>query len=446
MLEITGQRFDNCDGLSRRNFLRAGFLGLGGMSLSQLLAARAEAAKAGQPRKATSVIFLELAGGPSQFETYDPKPEAPVEYRGPYSPVKTNVPGVWFSETLSHQAQVMDRLAVLRGLHHDSASHRTSSHLTQTGYYLRDRQNNENEMPCIGSVTAKVRGPNASGVPPYVTIPTSMRFGRAAYLGKGNNPFPTGKDPNREDFQVPNLKLVGELDESRLADRRALLTSLDATRRMWDRRGVGQAVDQFVNQAFEIVTGERARAAFDLTQESDQTRDAYGRTATGQSMLLARRLVESGVTFVSIRVGGWDQHWDLVERLEKIRPGFDQGMAALVKGIYERGLDEDVLVVAMGEFGRTPRMNNGRGRGTPGRDHWGRVMSGALSGGGLNVGQVIGASNSKGEVPVEAPYRPENILAMVYRHLGIDPKTTFADHTGRPRYLLERRELITELV
>jgi len=446
MIELRGKQFSCCDGVHRRDFLKAGFLGLGGLSLSQLLRNRAEAATADRPAPGTSVIFIELAGGPSQNDTYDPKPLAPAEFRGIFDVAKTKLPGVVLSDRMAEQAKVMDKLAVVRSMHHANASHRTSSHLTQTGYYLRDRQNNENEMPCAGSIVAKVRGPNDAGVPPYVAIPNVMRFGDAAWLGHGFNAFPTGGDPNDKKFQVRNLSLIGGLNAKRISTRRSLLKALDGAQRILDTRGVAESVDDFTRQAFKIVAGDRAREAFDLEREDAKTRDRYGRNSTGQSMLLARRLVEAGVTFVTVRAGGWDMHWDLDNRMTRSGIPYDHGVAALIEDIYERGLDRDVLVVAMGEFGRTPRMNNGRGRGTPGRDHWGNAMSAMLSGGGLQVGQVVGASNAKGEVPVEAPYRPENVLAMVYRHLGIDPKQTFLDLSGRPRYILEDRGLIEELI
>ena len=240
--------------------------------------------------------------------------------------------------------------------------------------------------------------------------------------------------------------MAGGLDASRVSNRRQLWRSLDQAQQIVDTNGVAESVDDFARQAFDIVAGDRDREAFDLNREAPNTRDRYGRNQTGQSMLLARRLVEAGATFVTIRSGGWDMHWDLDERMAKSGAPFDQGLAALIEDVYERGLERDVLVVAMGEFGRTPRMNDGRDRGTPGRDHWGNLMSVVLSGGGLRVGQVVGASNPKGEEPADSPYRPENVLAMVYRHLGIDPRRTFPDLAGRPRYLLEERGLIDELV
>jgi hypothetical protein len=432
-----------CDGVSRRAVIQAGLTGTIGLSLPQILRLQAHSAEKGNSRKETAIIFLELAGGPTQHETYDPKPNAPEEYRGPLEPISTSVPGVQFSQFMKEQAKVLDKLAIIRSIHHDSGSHSTSSHLTQTGYYLRDRQNRENEMPSIGSVAAKVRGSNAYGTPAFVSLPQSMRFGRAAWLGKGYNPFTTARNADDKNFKVPNLTLLRGLTTDRLNDRKALLAGFDSTRRTIDNYGVADAMDQFTKEAFEMVTGDAARNAFDLSKEDPKTRERYGMTPFGQNILLARRLVEHGVTVATVRVSGpsWDDHRDLAKRVEQKGVPYDQAFAALVEDLHARGLDKKVMVVAMGEFGRTPRFNSNAGR-----DHWGRVMSVALAGGGIKTGQVIGASDSKGGVPAERPYRPENVLAMLYRHLGIDPATTFLDPSGRPRYILERRELITELI
>lgn len=433
---------DFCDGVSRRGLIQAGLGGMIGLSMPELLKLQAQAA-AGASRD-TAVIYLELAGGPTQHETYDPKPDAPKEYRGPLNPVSTNLPGVFFSEFMSQQAGIADKLAIIRSIHHDSGSHGTSSHMTQSGYYLRDRQNRDNEMPSIGSYTAKLRGPNAAGMPPFVSIPNSMRFGRAAWLGKGFNPFETGKSADTKGFTVPNLTLLNGLTADRMDDRRSLLSGFDASLRVYDNRGAAEATDDFTRQAFDLVTGDSARDAFAIEEESDATRDRYGRNSIGQNILLAKRLVERGVTFVTVRMstlGSFDDHRDVAGRMKAKGPGMDQGIAALVSDLYETGLAEKVMVVAMGEFGRTPKINA-----SAGRDHWGRVMSVMLSGGDLKVGQIVGASDSNGSVPAEQPYRPENVLAILYRHLGIDAHATFKDHSGRPRYVLERRELVSELV
>ncbi|MEO2033691.1 MAG: DUF1501 domain-containing protein [Planctomycetaceae bacterium] len=441
MLTLTGEKSTFCDGIARRNLLKAGYLGLGGLSLPDVLRLRTASANH-TVTDTRAVIFVELAGGPSQFETYDPKPLAPLEYRGEFGVVSTNLPGVLFSELMVEQAKLMDKLSIVRSVHHQSNSHDPSSHLSQTGYYKRGPkggQSSADTMPCFGSVISRVRGPNVSGLPAYVAVPGVMRNGRASYLGKAYNPFETVNDPVHPDFRVENLSPVSGLTDVRFDDRRGLLSALDRQRRLFDRQRSARAIDQFREQSFELVTGVRARAAFDLQAESDRLRDAYGRHTTGQSLLMARRLVEAGVTCVTVRVTGWDDHGKLARGLKQRGPAYDQGMAALVRDLYARGMNEQVLVVAMGEFGRTPRYNRDAGR-----DHWGAVMSVLLAGGGLRPG-IVGASNSKGELPAAAPYRPENVLAMIYRHLGIDPQLTFNDFAGRPRYILEERGLITEL-
>lgn len=430
-----------CDGVSRRNLIKAGIGGVLGLSYSDVLRLRAEAADKPGVSRNTSVIFVELAGGPTQHETYDPKPLAPQEYRGPLDAISTVLPGVFFSQYMVEQARIADQLAVIRSIHHDSGSHGTSSHLTQTGYYLRDNQNRENEMPCLGSITTRVRGEGTTGLPGFVSIPSSMRFGRAAWLGKSYNAFETLSDSASQNFEVPNLTLIGGLTADRLEDRRALLKSFDVTRRVVDNQGSTEAIDQFTRKAFDMVTGEAARKAFHIAAEDQRTREAYGLNSTGQNLLLARRLVEHGVAVVTVRVTGWDDHGQIATAMSVKGPNYDRGIAALIRDLHARGLDRQTLVVCMGEFGRTPRVNANAGR-----DHWGQVMSVVLACGGLRTGQIIGASDRTGAVPVERPYRPENVLAVVYRHLGIDPRMSFTDNSGRPRYILERRELIAEVI
>ena len=429
--------FEFCDRVARRGFVKAGLTGFAGLGLPQLLQLQAAAPSAKTRNGDTAVIYLELAGGPSQHETYDPKPDAPAEYRGPLKPTKTSVSGVLFCELMAEQAKILDKLVILRAVHHNSGSHQTSAHLTQTGYYLRDRQSRANDMPCIGSVAARVCGANEPGVPPFVSIPNSMRYGRAAWIGKGFNPFETNRSADKRPFEVPNLTLVGGLTQDRLTNRRSLLSGFDKTREILDNNGVADAQNEFTRQAFDMVTGDKARAAFDIAAEPEAVRRRYGKSSIGQNLLLARRLVEAGVKFVSVRVntlGSWDDHNRIEKRMKAKGPAFDQGVAALISELHERGMNRNVLVVAMGEFGRTPRVNPNAGR-----DHWGRVMSVMMAGGNLNTGQVIGSSDSQGGVPVDRPYRPENILATVYGHMGIDPATTFTDNSGRPRYLLEER-------
>lgn len=441
MLTLFGNSSTFCDGLNRRSLLKAGAMGLAGLSLSDVL--RLQAASATESAKLTTdtaVIFIELAGGPSQFETYDPKPKAPQEIRGPFQSIPTSQPGERFCELLPQQAKLLDKLTVIRSIHHNKNSHDPSSHLSQTGYYKRGPKGSPNEMPSFGSVISETRGPNHPEMPAYVAVPRVMRNGGSAFLGNKCDCFQTVSDPNSDDYQVQNLSLVKGLDFKRLHDRQGLLQSLDAQRKMLDLKGSSTAVDQFTEQAFQLVSGDQARVAFDIGQESDKVRETYGRNTVGQSMLLARRLVERGVTCVTVRCTGWDDHVNLPKKIVPRASHYDQGVAALINDLWDRGLQRNVMVVAMGEFGRDPRFNKDAGRG-----HWGPVMSVMMAGGGLQPG-ILGSSTARGEVPLSVPYRPENVLAMMYRHLGIDPAMTFEDFTGRPRYLLEERELIRELI
>ncbi|MES1213484.1 MAG: DUF1501 domain-containing protein [Singulisphaera sp.] len=450
MLTLLGRSMRDCDGVNRRSFLRAGAISLGGISLADLLRWRASAetgtlpadhpATASGKAPGKAVIFVELGGGPSHFETYDPKPNAPVEFRGPLDAVQTNLPGVFLSQFMREQAKLLDKLAIVRSVRHGSNAHDPSSHLTQTGYLKRGQKAGLNENPCFGSIAARLCGANAEGLPAYVALPRLMRNGGAAYLGTAYNPFETITDPGKKNFSVRNLAISKGLDADRLEERRTLLIALDSQRQLMDLERSSEAIDDFTRQALEMVTGPRAQAAFDISREKDKVRDAYGRTEIGQSLLLARRLVEAGVMCVTVRFPGWDNHQKIAKAIHDRVPMYDAAVGALVRDLFKRGLDRDVLLVAMGEFGRTPRVNRNAGR-----DHWGSAMSVLLAGGGLKTG-IVGATNSKGEIPVESPYGPENVLAMIYRHLGIDPGQTFVDLAGRPRYVLEERRLIGELV
>ncbi|MDP6904978.1 MAG: DUF1501 domain-containing protein, partial [Verrucomicrobiota bacterium] len=298
MIRLIGSKQTSfCDGHTRRSFLQAGFLGLGGLTLPRLLEARSQK---GVAAKETSVIYIELTGGPTQFETYDPKPEAPSEYRGPFGTVRTNLPGVHFSELMKEQAKVADKMAIIRSIHHSSSSHDTSSHLTQTGYYKLGRKGSNNSFPAIASTTARLKGANASGVPPYVSIARAMRNGRSAFLGNAYDPFIAAGDPNKEDFKVDNLDLLPDLALQRVNDRKGLLESLDKHRRLLDNTRTIESIGKFNGQAFELLTDDRARKAFDISTEDVKVRERYGRNTTGQSMLLARRLVEAGVSYVTV--------------------------------------------------------------------------------------------------------------------------------------------------
>lgn len=425
---------------TRRHLLQAGLAAVGPLSLPGILRLQAQE---NRPSPDTAVIFVLQEGGASQFETYDPKPDAPSEYRGDFGAIRTSVPGVHFSDAMPRQSALMHRMTILRSLHHPSTQHSSSVHLVKTGYYCRP-ESNENEMPAVGAYAARIRGANGPGVPPYVLIHTAERYDGGHFIGRGYNPCLVRSDNDRSGFDFPNVSLLDGISNEQFADRRGLLASFDETRRVLDTRGAADAMDIFRRQAYEMVASPHARRAFDLAAEPIGVRNKYGNNPLGQRMLLARRLIEHGVTFITVGTFGWDHHGSLWTDMRRDGPMYDQAMAALIEDLDDRGLAERVLVVAMGEFGREPRITAINGL-PPGRDHWGNVMSVALAGGGLRGGVVVGASDSRGGVPTETPYRTECVLAHMYRHLGIDPATTFPDFTGRPRYLLEIRDPIREL-
>jgi hypothetical protein len=438
-----------CDGVSRRGFLKAGVLTATGLTLADVLRLRARAAEKGLSSPDTACILLFLDGGPSHIDTYDLKPDAPMEYRGQFGAIRTTLVGVSVCEHLPQQARIMDKLAVLRSLAHKANDHVNGPHQMLTGYYGSEVQRNLAPMyPSAGSITARLRGPNRPGVPPYVCVPWGESFGNqrpgyfgAAYLGVQYNPFDAGGDPNTPGFRVRDLQPAPEVDAKSLEDRRALLKFFGERRRRFDTNGLMEGMDKFDQQAFEMVTGPVAQAAFDLSREEPRRRDRYGRTSIGQSCLLARRLVEAGVTFVTIRDSGWDHHGDVFNGLKRKLPPLDRAVAALVEELHERGLHEKVVVAMFGEFGRTPKVN-----GSAGRDHWCEAQFAVLSGGGLKTGQVIGSTNSRGERPKDRPLGPEDLWATLYRVLGIDTDVEFVNQSGRPVKVLPSNQPIAELV
>lgn len=431
--------------------IQAGLGGLAGLSLPEILQFQSQAGAAGSEPPDTAIIYVLQEGGASQLETWDPKPDSDAAIRGEFGVVNTSIPGVQFSDILPEQSRILDKLTVLRSVHHPSTQHSSSVHLMKTGYYCRP-ESEINEMPSIGSHVARLRGPIVTGVPPYVTLNNGARYGLGHYLGVGTNPFEVQnvwkgnhfENPDETRIEIPNLSLVEGLTFDQIADRRRLLSDLDRTRRIVDRQGGSAGLDEFRRRAFELVTGPAARTAFDLEAEPATLRDRYGRNRLGQSLLLARRLVEHGITFVTVGTFNWDHHINLWGEMRRDVPAFDRGVTTLVQDLYDRGLQQRVLVVVMGEFGRTPRFEF-IGRNSPGRDHWGDAMSVLLAGGGLEGGRVIGATDRLGLRPLHTPIRIERVLATMYRHLGIDPGQTVNDHRGRPRHLVEIREPIPQL-
>ncbi|MBI1375106.1 MAG: DUF1501 domain-containing protein [Phycisphaera sp.] len=452
--------------LDRRSFLRAGMVGLGGLSLADLLRNEARAATSAAPsstplppKRTTSVIILWMRGGPSHIDMWDMKPEAPVEYRGEFSPMRTKVPGVQICELMPKCASIMDKWSIIRSLH--GGSHSTGDQLCFTGYESGPKPD-ENICPSVGSIVAKQLQHKDRELPAYVMIPRMIPGTDSAYLGPACRPFETEADPaNWESpFQVRNLSLPEGVSVGRFNDRKRLLGAMDQMRRDTDRSGMLDAMDEFQQQAWDIVTSPKARQAFDFDAEPKSIRQRYGlwpsftaRDPQGggaptwsQRMLLARRLVEAGVRLVTVDCRWWDTHQDNFWSLKTgFLPRWDQAYSALISDLDERGLLDTTLVVAWGEMGRTPRVNVRAGEGRAGRDHWEHAMSAAIAGGGVVGGRVVGSTDSKAENPKDNPKAPQDVLATIYRHLGVDYHAEYLDLTGRPRPVLPFGTPVDEL-
>tara|TARA_R110002111_G_scaffold100976_6_gene156514 strand:+ start:73033 stop:74394 length:1362 start_codon:yes stop_codon:yes gene_type:complete len=451
MKKQISQKLTNCTGVTRRNFVQAGLLGAGGLGLADLLKLKAEAA-IHPTQQDTNVILFWLSGGPGHMETWDPKPEAPAEYRGPFQSIATSLAGVRFSELMPGQAKLAEHLAVLRTVNHGSGDHTKGNHWMLTGFEgpaFNAPDNRVQRRPAMGSAASFLRGPNQAGMPPYVGVPhlrggTDNLFHYSSYIGGGSNPFIVNSDPNTSDFSVKNLTLTKGLTLDRLRNRQQLLGSLDVLPRSQEKLILD--VDEHQQKAFALLNSKGVRSAFDIAAEPDSLRDSYGRHTFGQSALLARRLIEHGVTFVTVNCVPWDHHgspgqYNTEEGARKLIPPLDAAIAGLVRDLMDRGLYEKTLVVAMGEFGRTPRMNK-----YAGRDHWGRTFSVLMGCGGMKMGQVIGRSNKHGENVVERPVSPQDVAATIYRHLGINPqRVMFRDRLDRPLPLLDNGEAVSEL-
>ncbi|MEX0725535.1 MAG: DUF1501 domain-containing protein [Planctomycetaceae bacterium] len=458
---------------SRRSFLQMGAVGLGSFGLADLMRQRAAAKAAGETLRDKKVIFIWLPGGASHLETYDMKPEAVSEVRGELRPIPTVVPGLDICELLPLQAQVADKFNVIRSISHHFADHGGGHKRFMTGRDPKEPTGFINDYPAIGSMVAKTLEHRHIGLPNYVSGTDPGRDNidvfsmGTAYLGPAYAPFSVPGNPNSPTFQVRNLTVEANTG-TRLDDRSKLLREFDRLRSEVDNRGMMQAIDQFQQQAFEILLSDRARQAFDLTQESEELRQKYGRNVFGQRALLARRLVEAGVSFVTMVLENpfhddvpmppgvtynWDSHAVNCHMYvhEKARfPFYDRAIAALVADLYDRGLDEEVMLIVTGEFGRTPRITYAKGSQTgmmqPGRDHWPNVFSLIVAGGGMQTGQVIGSSTANAEVPKDRPLTPNDLWATMFRHMDIDIETSFLDHNGRPMPILPYGEPITELL
>jgi len=441
--------------------MQVGSLALGGITLSEVLAARDAS---GNSSADTSVIMLYQHGGASQLETYDLKPDAPTETKSQFAPIATRVPGMDICELFPLQAAIAEKFSIVRSLHHDVGIHSDGGIVVLTGKRpekLDPTSQSKSDHPDFGSIASKTRGLGRNVMPPYVAIPQKMYMTRPTYLGLHHGAFEVG-DPNQESYRPPQAKLNVGRDARSLDDRRRLLEQLDRIKLTADLEGNLAGTDRFRQLAFEMMTNPEAARAFDISLEPDEVRNRYGRNLWGQACLLARRLAETGTAVINVyfntpKTGpeftNWDDHAGNATRpghfarYMKVRlPYMDQCLTALIEDIGRRGLEKKILVVVVGEFGRTPRMRYGPPDRSYGRDHWPQAYSALLSGGGLNMGQVVGATNSKSEYPTHSPYTPQDLLATIYRHLQIDYSRTFTDFAGRPVHILTEARPIRELI
>jgi hypothetical protein len=439
--------------VSRRTFLRAGALALGGLGLPQLLAAR----PAVSPPD-TAVILFWMWGGPSHFETFDPKPDAPEGIRGPFRAIQTSVSGVRVCELFPRIARRADRFALVRSLHHALPNHNDGSIEMLTGKTPAKpdpTSTNFSEHPDFGMIAAELRARRSTAMPGYVGVPRVPFMVRPNYLGVSAKGFDAG-DPSVANYAPANLALGQALSQDRVKARRSLKSSFDSLRKRLDR------ADTLHGKAFDLLTGPNVARAFELHREPSKLRDRYGRHLWGQSCLLARRLVEAGTVVVTIdalapkvsneRYFSWDDHinpmtkWDLGDAMRYRAPFMDEAVSALIDDLHARGLERRVMVICAGEFGRTPRVVHDKASGVSGRDHWPQAYCALVAGGNVRGGQVVGATNARGEYPKERPLTPQDLLATAYRHLGIDPDHGFQDTLGRPVPVLMQGKPIRELI
>ncbi len=426
MLTLWGEKQDYCDGVSRRSFLKAGALGIGGLTLADLL--RAEAA-AGIGSSTKAVINIHMSGGPSHQDIFDLKPHAPKEFRGEFSPISTNVEGMHICEHLPMLATIADKFAAIRALVGSNAGH--SSFQTHTGFNQKSLES-IGGRPSLGSVVSKVQGSSGNGAPPFA----SYNGGNSGYLGATYQPFNPSRSGN-------NLTLDRGLTTERVSHRKSLLDSLDRMKREADASGQMTAMDSFTETAIDVVTSGRLADALNLKKEDPRVVERYGRE--NQYLLTARRLIQAGVRVVTMNAswGGWDTHSNNFKNLStRNLPTMDKGLHSLITDLDSHGMLDDVSIVVWGEFGRTPRVNRNAGR-----DHWPRVAMAFLAGGGMRTGQMIGTTTRYAEQAESRPVHFQEVLATLYHNLGIDLETTqFIDPAGRPQYLLEQRDPIRELV
>jgi hypothetical protein len=437
--------YRHCDGLSRRNMLALGLGGFVGTGLLDLLALRGAAADAGAAPKAKSCILVWLDGGPTHYETFDPKPDAPAEVRGEFNPIATAAPGVYFSEKMERLAAIADKFAIVRSICHEQGNHGAGNHYMMTGAPPRIPVGCGSFVsyhPSLGAVTSYERG-NTNGLPAYFSMPSMTRSGGPNFLGAQYAPFEVDGDPNSPYFRVRDVQTPRDLAPARFAERRDLRSKVDSLPRFKERVAGDPvvALDEYREQGYGLVDSVTAQKAFNIHSESPQLRDKYGRNSFGQRTLLARRLVEAGVPFVTLNEGGWDHHGQLFDAFRKRVPAFEASIAALIEDLEQRGLLDSTLVLVLGEFGRTPKINKDAGR-----DHWSSAMSVLMAGAGIPGGVVVGATDRQGYAAQERVLSPENFVSTVYRKLGIDPDKMYYTPQGRPAHLVSDPTPISELM
>src|SRR4051794_31813729 len=434
----------NCEGANRRDCLKLGLGGLLAGGLVGALRATAQGAVSSK-RSAKACILIWMDGGPSHYETFDPKPDAPIEFRGQFDAIPTKTTGVRFSQHMKRLASISDKFAVIRSIRHDQGNHGAGNHYMMTGAPPRIPVGCGAFVsfhPSLGSATCR-ECPAPPGLPGYFSLGQMSRSGGPNFLGAQFAPFVVEENPDKSDFRVRDVAIPRELSEGRFEGRKDLRKLVDRMVRINEEAAADPVrdVDRFYEQGYSLVSSQQAQQAFDIHREGEKVRQRYGRSAFGQRCLLARRLVEAGVPFITVYDGGWDHHRDLFNEFNKRMPAWDNTVATLIEDLAERGVLESTLVIALGEFGRTPQINK-----DVGRDHWSNAMSVLFAGGKTLGGQVIGATDNKGFAAIERVLSPENFVSTIYSKLGMDPNKMYYTHEGRPVHLVSDPTPIKELM
>ena len=440
----------NCEGFRRRDCLKLGLGGLLGCGMVDGLRLQALANQATPGTAKTSCILIWLDGGPSHFETFDPKPTASAEIRGEFKAIPTKVPGVMFSENMEQLAAINDKFTIIRSVRHDQNNHGAGNHYMMTGRPTRIPVSCGAYVsfhPSMGSAVSKLRGAT-EGMPPYFSLHSMTRSGGPNFLGARHAPFVVKDDPNKKNFRVRDVTIPKLLEDGRAINRRRLREELDSMKRFQERAAADPVLgaDENYQQAVSLINSEAGQRAFQIDRESEKVRDSFGRHSLGQRALLARRLVEAGVPFVTINDGGWDHHSEIFSKFRTQGRELEEVVAALINDLDDRGLLATTLVVVMGEFGRTPKISTLADRDTPGRDHWSSAMSILVAGCGTPGGQVVGATDKDGYAAIDNIYAPENLVSSIYLKLGIDPNTILYNTNGRPTHLVSDDSPIKEIM